>query len=361
MSLTLNCPLNPVSFGQVSVALLREAYKREEDVLVALIGDKPDLGSQKTDAKFIKWLEGALKGFSLNQNRDTPTLRLWHLNGSLNWVSDNQALMSFYELDSPTKTEINIAKNQHKLMFSSEYSCEVFKNKGVDCHYVPLGFDAANFEVLNKKYHNDDRIVFNLAGKFEFRKHHAKILDAWSRKYGNNKKYVLQSAIFNPFMDGQKNNNLIANSLSHKKYFNMSFLPQMETNAMYNDYLNSSDIMIGMSGGEGWGLPEFQSVALGKHAVILNAHGYKNWASEENAVLVNPSGKVKCVDGLFFLEGGEYNQGNIFDWDEDDFIDGCEEAIKRVESNKVNSAGLKLQEDFAYSKTLDAVLKVLHG
>ena len=51
----------------------------------------------------------------------------------------------------------------------------------------------------------------------------------------------------------------------------------MPTNTAYNDYLNSGDIIIGMSGGEGWGLPEFHSVALGKYGIILNAHAYKEF------------------------------------------------------------------------------------
>jgi len=46
-----------------------------------------------------------------------------------------------------------------------------------------------------------------------------------------------------------------------------------------------------MSGGEGWGLPEFQSVALGKHGVILNSSGYQDWANEKNTVMVQPNGK----------------------------------------------------------------------
>lgn len=358
MSLTFNCPLNPVSFGQVSVALLREAYRREKDVLVALIGDKPDLGSQETDDKFFKYLEGAVSDFAKKHQRDRPTLRIWHLQGSLGWVSENQALMTFYELDNPTKTEINIAKN-NKIILTSKYACEVFRDKGVDAHFVPLGFDSANFKILDKKYYDDDRIVFNLTGKFEFRKHHAKIMAAWVKKFGNNKKYILQCAVFNPFIDGPKNNGLIASAMGHVKYFNTSFLPQMERNSMYNDYLNSGDIILGMSGGEGWGLPEFQSVALGKHAVILNAHSYKDWATKDNAVLVDVSGKIECIDDLFFKKGSEYSQGRIFNWDEDDFISACEEAIKRVESDRVNHAGLKLKEDFTYSKTLDGILKVL--
>ena len=97
-------------------------------------------------------------------------------------------------------------------------------------------------------------------------------------------------------------------------------------------------------------MPEFQSVALGKHAVILNAHGYKSWANESNAVLVNPSSKIEAYDGTFFQKGQPFNQGNIYDFNEDDFISACDLAIKKVESNRINNAGLKLQEEFSTEK-----------
>ena len=68
-----------------------------------------------------------------------------------------------------------------------------------------------------------------------------------------------------------------------------------------------------MSGGEGWGLPEFQSACLGKHAVLLNASAYKDWANDKNAVLVEPSGKRDVYDGMFFHEGQPYNQGQVYE------------------------------------------------
>ena len=359
MNLCFNCPLNAVSFGQVSIALLREAFKTETSVLVAPIGDKPNVSAQESHTEFFTWLDKIVKDFGENHDRSNPTFKLWHLNGSMGWLSDNQALMTFYELDDPTDMEVNLGKNNRKLIFSSEYAREVFASKDVESHYVPLGFDAHNFRVIDKEYYDDNRIVFNLSGKFEFRKRHAKILKAWSEKYGNDKKYLLQCSVHNPFFDGRENNEFIADALNHQRYYNISFLPMMEKNSQYNDYLNSGDIIIGMSGGEGWGLPEFQSVALGKHGVILNAHAYKEWATEENAVLVNPSKKIDCVDGKFFKKGDMFNQGQIFDWNEDDFISGCEEAIKRVKDSRVNKKGLELQDKFSYSNTFSSILKIL--
>ena len=50
---------------------------------------------------------------------------------------------------------------------------------------------------------------------------------------------------------------------------------------------------------------------------------------------------------------------SIFDFNEDDFIEGCEEAIKRVKSNPVNEEGKKLQTKFSYENTVDELLKLI--
>ena len=75
--------------------------------------------------------------------------------------------------------------------------------------------------------------------------------------------------------------------------------------------------------------------------------------------MVNPCGKIDSHDGMFFQKGQEFNQGQFFDFNEDEFIHGCEEAIKRVENNKVNERALELQEKFTYSNTLDELLKLV--
>jgi hypothetical protein len=115
-----------------------------------------------------------------------------------------------------------------------------------------------------------------------------------------------------------------------------------------------------MSGGEGWGLPEFQAVALGKHCVGLNAHSYKEWMDEENSVLIPPNGKIPVYDNIFFKQGLPFNQGSIFDWSEISFLNALEEVEKRFEINPVNENGLKLQNKFTYANTVDKIIELIN-
>ena len=359
-TLPFNLVVNPVSFGQVSTAILRELKKRNQDIILAPIANQFDLSAQPEDEDFKSWCDNAVGRFTSTHDRNNRIFKLWHLSGSIESFSNEQVLFSFYELDDPTREEINIVKNNYKVIFSCSETVDKFQSIGCkNVDYMPLAFDTTNFYKTEKKYFSDDRITFTVVGKFESRKNHEKVIRAWIKKYGNNRKYSLQCALWNPFLKPEQNNQIAQGLMGGQNYFNVVFSGYMHKNEMYNDFLNSSDIVLGMSGGEGWGLPEFQSVCLGKHAVLLNASAYKDWAKEDNAVLVNPSGKRDVYDGVFFHKGQPYTQGQIYDFNEDDFISGCEEAIKRVEASRTNEAGEKLKDKFTYSNMVDSIIKVM--
>jgi glycosyltransferase involved in cell wall biosynthesis len=360
MTFSVQFPLNSLSFGQVSFNLLYEFYKMGLNPSIFKASDHQiDLSAYDFDANFVNWVTLNHNSSFTKHSRDTPIIRLWHINESWRTYSDKQVLLTFHETDQLTPAEINIAKSS-KLCVTSQYTKSVFENHGLQTEVAHLGFDSFHFKPTNKTYFDDERITFNLCGKFEKRKHHAKIIKSWAKRFGRNKKYSLQCAIHNPFYQDPNELKLIYSSvLDNCAIFNISFLGFMPKNSIYNDYLNSADIIIGMSGGEGWGLPEFQSVALGKHSVMLNASSYKEWATKENSTLVEPSGKIEVYDGKFFQKGSPFNQGFIYDFNEDAFIAGCEQAIERVSSNKVNEEGLKIKDNFQYSSLANKLLSMI--
>jgi len=358
MDFALNIPINPVSFGQVSLAILREIYRRGLAPSLLPIGNV-NVSSCEDDPQFLEWINKCISKYKESHTRDIPVIKLWHLNGSHESISKKQILISFYELDSPTTYEKNVAKG-NVTVFTNKYTKEVFDNHGVETHFVPLGFDTNTFSNLNKTFFDDGRITFNVCGKIERRKNQVRVIKSWVKKFGNNKKYSLQSCCYNSFISKELNAKIINDALEGNRYFNYNNIEWIEKNKTYNEFLNSADVVIGMSSGEGWSIPEFSSVAIGKHAVILNAHAHSTWANEKNSVLINPSkDKIDCYDNLFFKKGIEINQGQYFNYNEDEFIAGCEEVIKRVEKNRVNEEGLKLQTEFTYEKTVDQLLALI--
>ena len=369
-NLTLNLPANSTSFGNIGFSIMREFYSRGANPNIFPIG-APDISTQVPDEKFFQWIQANAQKAIKSHNRKHPCIKLWHTNAdSLSSLSsDNEVFITFIETDSITEYEKNILAQKKTVFVTSNYTKRVMEDYGLNnIKYLQLGFDNTNFKKLDKKYYDDDRIVFGLLGKWENRKHHKKVIQAWLKRFGVPKvgvatKYRLQCATYNPFLvqniNGQMvdhNQSLFRDAMSGKDWGNIEFFNWFPNNESYNNFLQSNHIVVGMGGGENFEAGEFHSVALGRHSVILNTNGFKDWATNENSCLVNPSGKCDSHDGVFFHKGNIFQQGSFFFYDDAEFIAACEEVIKRVESNPTNVAGIELQKR-TYSDVVDQLIK----
>ena len=343
-------PINSLSFGNVSINLLRQMFKKKIDVGIFPIGN-PDIEAfAPMDSEFKNWIEGSINDRYKKLDKEKKTLQLWHLNGSESRITKNQTLYTFYELDQPTNTEKNLAELQDSIIFSNSSAA---KNFGRPASYAPLGFDESFFET--GRTYLEGKIHFGIMGKLEKRKHTEKIIKAWIKRYGDNYKYQLTCCITNPFYKKEQMESAIMEITGRKKYGNINFLPFLLNNSQVNDYLNSIDIDLGgMSGAEGWNLPSFNATCLGKWSIVLNSSAHKDWATEKNSILVEPSGKEPVYDGIFFKEGSDFNQGNIYTFAEEEFIEAMEKSESKVGERNVE--GVKLKDKFSYSNTLSSIL-----
>lgn len=358
MNINFNMPLNAVSFGVTSIAILREAFRRGIPASLCPIS-QIDMAAQPNDAAFSSWLGEAQMRFLSSHSKETPSVKLWHINGLLEGCSNEQAAITFLETDSITPAERHILSRQKAVFVTSNFTKRVMEDFGLrNVRYLELGFDSDNFFPTGKPYMGRDVVVFTLFGKLENRKAHLKTIKAWARKYGNDRRYRLHAAIFNPFMKTEDQLAAIGQALEGKTYWNIQFMGWVRTNAEFNETVNSGNIVLGLSGGEGFDIPVFSSIAMGKHAVVLDAHAYRDYANKENAVLLPPSGKRPSHDGVFFHHGQPFNQGYFFDWNEEEMIGAMEEAVKRHEIDPINKPGLGLR-DRTFAKTLDAILEVV--
>ncbi len=358
----LNFPLNGVSFGQTSVAILREIFKRGLSPSVFPIGPV-DLSTQKPDADFNAKLQGAINAAQQRHSRQHTAFRLWHIPGSMETVSARDSrLITFQECGTLTPLEINVLRNQQKVYVTNRYAQTFFKMYGIDAEWLPLGFDAHNFHMLEKRPSIEGVTSWLISGKAEARKSTYRQLALWCKRYGRDKNHRLNLSIANPFLSPQDQQNLILRALEGKTigpngyYWNVNQLDFSPTNAEFNTVLQSSEIALCCSTSEGFGLPEFHAAAMGAWPVVLDAHAFKDHFTTENAILVPPNGMEPIYDGIFFRQGEVTNQGNRFCFSDEDFYKGCEEAERRVKTIGLNQEGLKLQNQ-TYAQTVDNLLK----
>ena len=355
MRLLVNAPINGLSFGNVSVNILRELFKKNIDLVFFPIGDKAEMDAyDKIDPDFVKYLQAATNDRYSKISKDIPSLKLWHIFGSETRYSKNQSLFTFHEVSEVTNLEKNLLKLQDNIFVSSNYTKNIFNLNGLDnVTHVPLGFDN-DFQITNKTY-LQDKIHFGILGKFENRKNTARIIKSWLKLFGNKPEYQLSCAITNPFLDKARFQNELLKVLEGKNYNNLNFVPHMQTNSEVNDFLNSIDIDLGgLSGAEGWNLPSFNASALGKWSVVINATAHKDWATKDNSILIEPSSLKDCYDDVFFKKGQSFNQGQFFDISDQEMDDAILKSLSYAKTP--NPEGLKLQKQFTYEKTVETIL-----
>lgn len=314
-----------------------------------------DLSAFEQNPQIIEKLKRSL------DNRYTdlqaPCLKLWHFNdgGETRVGTGKSVLFTFHETSSPTDTEKSIAKIHDNVCVSSNYTKDAFQMDNF--RFVPLGFDP-DFRVLDNPKKLIGRTHWCIVGKWEHRKHTKKIIKLWLKKYGNNNKHHLSCLVFNPFFNEATMRGEIMDATDGKQYHNIQFLNRMPQNAMVNDFLNSIDIdLSGLSGAEGWGLCAFNATALGKWSIVLNATAHKDWATQDNCILVEPNGQAILEDGVFFKSGGQFNQGAFYTWDENCVLSAMEKAEQLV--GKTNTNGLNLQNTHTWQNTTNTLLELL--
>jgi hypothetical protein len=361
MPLSLNIPLNRTSFGNVSFGILFELFQRGEKPIILPIGPI-DLATFSLTEEFGAFLKDGIESAIRVHSRKNPTLKLWHINGLLDGFSEKANSFTFHETDRLTDIEAHILSQQDKVFVSSNYTKSVFEKSGLNnVIYCPLGFDSHHFSKKDIRKPSGKVVTFGLYGKMEGRKNSLRIIRLWKELFGSNPDFRLNCLIHNSFMDKEMFKSMILNELGGDVPWNINLLPFQDTNLGFNDVLNAADIdLTGLSSCEGFNLPLFQSLCLGKHAVVLNAHAHSDFCTAENSILVEPLPEMReASDGMFFKPGGQFNQGQWHDFSDQDAKDAMLLAVKNYKENGSNSCGEKLASEFSWKKTVDILLENL--
>lgn len=368
MNFNCSVPINSLSFGLCGYNLLKQFYEKGLSPAFFPIGPVDLTCFDKVTDDFKLWLESCIRKSLKSYSKKNPTIRLWHLGGSEVSQSEKQYLISFYETNQPTAEELNIVKNQEKIFFTSQFTVDVFRQAGAEnVEYLPLGFDTENFFPTGKHPYNNQKTVIGIVGKWEpSRKKTDKLIRLFLKRFGNNPNYVLHLHTFNvhlgrnPDESAAINSQLIQQCFDGHPYWNVNpanrYFPTLTE---LNKYLNQIDIFWDGSGAENWGLPGFHAAGIGKHIVAVNENGVKSWATPENACLVAPGKMIDCYDGMFFHKGHIFNQGEFPEFDEDAFNHGIDLSLARFAANKQNIEGLKIPQNFTWSKTADILLDTI--
>lgn len=355
MIFNLEIPINRTGLGQVGFGIAHEMFQRNLKPNLFPIS-QVDLSPFDTPVGMTEWLQECSNKALETYNNNTPSITLWHIGGSHKKISKKNILWTVHETDRITRVEKNIISQYDKVLVTSNYSKDVFAKSGVEAAICPNFFDKVHFSNTEVNKKGQDGVVnFGLFGKMEHRKLTIPIMIAWANRFGFNEKFRLNCVINNSFLPEDRQKNIILQAFQGRIPWNFNFIVPQEKNSQINQIHNLIDVDItGLSGAEGWNLPAFHSLALGKQCLFLDAHAHKDYANESNSILVEPSSMNEIYDGMFFNKGEPLNQGLMYNFSEPDVFKALDRSLEVAKVD--NEEGKKLQQKFTVAKTVDILL-----
>jgi hypothetical protein len=363
----LQVAINSTSIGQTTTNFLYNVFlKKLEPNIFPIGGIDISAFEEILPQEFIGWLQTCTQKAMKDYKRSYPSLKIWHINGSHETVSDNAFLYFFHELDQITSTEKNILSSYEGIASPCKFTSNVCEEYGItNCDTINLQYDSTAFKPTSVKKYENNEIVIAVVGKFEKRKHSGNIIQLLKNKFGNNSKFKIHLHTFNPFFDNDPNKAMEINKQHIIQYcggdvpHNFIMMPHVRKLVDLNKMYNMVDIVVDGSGGESWSLPSFHIAGLGKQCVVNYNSGIKEWSTSENSLQVQPNGKISSVDGLFFRENNPFNCGNIYDLDTEEMSKSIDLAVENVKNCKVNEEGKRLPEKFTEEKFCDELLNFI--
>ena len=241
---------------------------------------------------------------------DAPCLQIWHQFALEETVGrgDHYAFV-FCELDGFSKREIHHMNYADRLIVSSQWAKDMCLKYGIKSEHtidvVPLG--------VNKNLINSEKIVqprnpgpttFLSSGKWEIRKGHDVLLEAFNKAFTKDDNVLLLKTGDNPYVAhvGDETQRWVKTYHTSPlgRAGRVKVLPWFNNQGDLHNLMSQVDCGVFLSRGEAWNLGLLEMMAMGKQIIATNNTGHTEFCDKYNSLLVETDLQEEAFDGMWF-------------------------------------------------------------
>ena len=355
MNINLMTPINQLGYGVAGLNILK-ALQVEHNVSLHMIG-QPQVTSQADADAVTKGIETS-KMF----DPEAPCIKIWHQNQMAERVGSGKLIgFPIFELDTFTDLEKHHLQSCDELFVCSQWakgvikknydwSIPAYRERGVHqrVEVVPLGVDAEIFKPSSVR--QDDKTIFFNCGKWEVRKGHDFLIDAFKIVEKHDPNVELWMMCTNPFNSPEEENKWKM-LYSHPK---VKIIPRAETQQEVYNIMSQVDCGVFPSRGEGWNLELLEMMSCGKHVIATDYSAHTEFCTKENSGLVAIKDVEPAVDGKWF-----FGQGNWAKIGEHETFELSLKMQRFIQDRKgtVNEAGIETARQFSWKNSAEEIIK----
>lgn len=306
---------------------------------------------------------------------NSPSLRIWHQNLLAERVGRVHVGFPIFELDKFSQGELNHLQQLDKLVVCSDWAKNICTKSGVNgqvlnkegklesfgpsLHIAPLGVDRSIFHenVLPAKDF-DGATVFGNFGKWEYRKGHDILVQAFNEAFNEDDNVYLIMHCYNWLIGDQSNKEwteLYTNSKMGLAGKILVSHGRAETQQEVASLMACCTCGVFPARAEGWNLEALELLSMGKQLIITNCTGHTEFCTDDNSLLIERSGEMEeAEDSVFF-----FGQGNWITFT-DEMLQDLIEKMRMVHKNKkkVNFTGIETAKRLSWQNTVDKLLEI---
>lgn len=356
-SINFVAPINTLGYGVAASNIVKAAHETSHPIALLPIGNVDAPSGIK-----IAVDEAIERGHNFKGN--APSVRMYHQFDLALHCGSPRYGFPFFELDTFTDRERHHLNNQDAILVSSQWAVDVIRDNHitVPTYVVPLGVDRSIFYEGSRSHQPDEATVFFNVGKWEIRKGHDILIEAFEKAFSKEDNVRLVMACYNPFYSPQENMEWSLRYRSGKlgdkvHTYNYRLGSQQEI----ADIMRSADVGVFPARGEGWNLDMLEAMSCGKHIITTNNTAHTEFCTKENSCLIDVPEKEKAYDGKWFF--GQGNWGKLETKQIDELAGYMVELHKQKQLGnlKPNQAGIDIANKFSWSNTVETMWRHVHG
>ena len=372
-SINVMAPINPLGYGVVGLNITKELSKIAEVSLFPI-------GSTEVTSQIDA---DAMKACIQNQesfDAKSPCLRIWHQFSMAEQIGNGlRSGFPIFELDKFNKKELHHLNSLDKIFVCSEWAKEVVISelyntyKRLDLsnnvHVVPLGVDRnifyykeahARIPTDAKRTFDWDETRFVNIGKWEYRKGHDILAEAFNKAFEPSDNVRLYMMNHNPFLNKEQEREWVDLYKKSKLGDKIEIVPRVETHHQVAEVMQQMDCGGFPSRAEGWNLEAIEMMSCGKQVIITNYSAHTEFCTQENSLLVEIESKEDAYDGMWFHGQGRWAE--ISEAQVEQIAEHMRAVHKQKQENgKIyNSHGIETADKFSWVNAAEIIQNNLH-
>lgn len=356
MQINLAAPINGLGYG-VAGTNIAMALNRHKDVELALLPIHGQI--ETTERNSGVFTEMAQKGRFFFH--DGHSLRIWHQFALAEHVGRGKKIgFPIFELDQFSAVEQWHLEAQDEIFVCSKWAKDIIIEnvKGIPVSVVPLGVDTNIFDRRDQTEHNTT--VFLNIGKWEKRKGHDVLAEAFNLAFDPSDNVMLVMATSNPFLspaESHKWEDLYKKTKMGKK---IQLVGRLATQEDVAYLMQRSDCGVFPSRGEGWNLEALECMACGLPVIATNYSAHTEFCNEDNSFLVDINELEEAHDGKWFF--GQGNWAHIGDKQIEQFAEIMRHIHKKKQAGEpiINFRGVDTANKFSWENSANKIVEALH-